>query len=323
VVSNIIIILEKEKNVDTREKNWVNTKTIFLQQNKILQGSFKNWNFKFLIHIDDVDISILNNLSKKNPKLNELITKKDFRILLSRGVELTKTGEIIFCGACQKFFPLPKKDLICPNCKHTLRREHIKKIISDSVPIEDKGTFKLFIYSLNRYEIKEYKYINTNKNGINYKNLEIYKDRIIIRQLSQNNLICATFDKNLSLTSQSFYNLKVCQSPVKEFNNIYLLGIINSLLLSYYFIQLFGSYKKLFPRILIEKIKDLPIRVPEKEWEKEVASKIIEKVKILLDFDEKESKKFNQIQKEIDNLVFILYELPDSHKQHIIKFMSN
>ncbi len=124
------------------------------------------------------------------------------------------------------------------------------------------------------------------------------------------------------MTSQSFYNLKVCQSPIKEFNNIYLLGLLNSLLLSYYFIQLFGSYKKLFPRILIEKIKDLPIKVPENEKEKEIASSIIEKVKILLDSDEKESNKFKQIQKSIDNLVFILYELPDSQKQHILEYMN-
>lgn len=322
VVSNIIIILEKEKYVNNREKNWIDTKTRDLQQNKILQSSLKNWNFKFLIDIDDIDISILSNLNKKNPKLNELITKKDFRILLSRGVELTKTGEIIFCIVCQKFIPLPKKDLICPNCKCDLKRESIEKIISDSVPIEDKGIFKLFIYSLNRYEIKEYKYINTNKIGINYKNLEIYNDRIIIRQLSQKNLICATYDKNLSFTSQSFYNLKVCQSPVKEFNNIYLLGILNSLLLSYYFIQLFGSYKKLFPRILIEKIKDLPIKVPESKEERKIASKIIENTKILLNSNEKSDKKIRQIQKIVDDLVFIIYTIPESHKQHILEFMN-
>ena len=323
VVSNIIIILEKEENVNNREKNWVNTKTAGLQKNKILQDSFKNWNFKFLIHLDDVDISILNNLSNNNPKLNEIITKKDYRILLSRGVELTKTGEIIFCGDCQKFFPLPKKELTCPNCKNTLRREHIEKIISDSVPIEDKSTFKLFIYSLNRYQIKEYKYINTNKNNINYKDFENYKDRIIIRQLSQNNLICATYDKNFSLTSQSFYNLKIVKSPIKEFNNKYLLGIINSKLLSFYFIKSFGSYKKLFPRILIEKIKNLPIKILESDKEKVVASKIIKKVEIMLQFAEDKGSRYYRLEEEIDSLVFDLYNIPDSNRLHILDFLNH
>ena len=125
------------------------------------------------------------------------------------------------------------------------------------------------------------------------------------------------------MTSQSFYNLKISQSPIREFNNLYLLGLINSLLLSYYFIQLFGSYKKLFPRILIEKIKDLPIKVPENDREKEIALKIIEKVEVLIDSDEKESNKLIQIQQDINNLVFNLYGLSDSQKQHIIKFLIN
>jgi hypothetical protein len=183
--------------------------------------------------------------------------------------------------------------------------------------------FKLFVDSIQRYQIRDYKYVALNKNGINYKNPEIYEDRIIIRQLSQNNLICATYDKDLSLTSQSFYNLKIVQSPVKEFNNLYLLGLINSLLLSYYFMQLFGSYKKLFPRILIEKIKDLPIKVPENEKEKEIASKIIERTKILLFSNEKDSKKLENIQKEVDDLVFRIYAIPGSQKQHILRFMNS
>ena len=124
------------------------------------------------------------------------------------------------------------------------------------------------------------------------------------------------------MTSQSLYNLKVCQSPIREFNNIYLLGIINSLLLSYYFIQSFGSYKKLFPRSLIEKIKDLPIKIPENDREKEVASKIIERTNILLNSNEKDGNKLEHIQKEIDDLVFIIYTIPDSQKQHILKFMN-
>jgi len=124
------------------------------------------------------------------------------------------------------------------------------------------------------------------------------------------------------LTSQSLYNLYCCQSPVREFNNIYLLGLINSLLLSYYFIQSFGSYKKLFPRILIEKIKDLPIKIPENEREKEVASEIIEKVKILLYTDENETIKVNQIQREIDELIFSLYDINYNDKQYIIDFMT-
>ncbi|MHA1931947.1 MAG: TaqI-like C-terminal specificity domain-containing protein, partial [Promethearchaeota archaeon] len=191
-----------------------------------------------------------------------------------------------------------------------------------STPKKNREHFRLFVDSIQRYQIRKYKYIEVEKNGINYKNSEIYEDRIIIRQLSQNNLICATYDNNLSLTSQSFYNLKICQSPVKEFNNLYLLGLINSLLLSYYFIQVFGSYKKLFPRILIEKIKDLPIKVPKNDKEKKIALKISEKVKILLNTNESEIIKLNQIQREIDGLIFSLYDINYNDRQYIIDLMA-
>jgi len=323
VVSNIIIILEKESNIAEREKNRIKVKIDTQELREIVQKSFKNWNYKFLIHLNDDDISIIIRLSEKFPKLRELMVKDDFKILLSRGVELTKTGEIIYCIQCKKYFPIPKKEFLCPDCKTHLKEEHIEKIVVDSNPKKNKDHYKLFVDSIQRYQIRDYKYIEINKNGINYKDPEIYEDRIIIRQLSQNNLICASYDKNSSLTSQSLYNLKICQSPIREFNNIYLLGIINSLLLSYYFIQSFGSYKKLFPRILIEKIKDLPIKIPQNEREKEIASKIIERTKILLISTEKDGKKFKQMQKEIDDLVFIIYAIPDSQKQHILEFMNH
>ena len=161
------------------------------------------------------------------------------------------------------------------------------------------------------------------KNGINYKDLNLYEDRIIIRQLSQNNFICATYDKNFSLTSQSFYNLKIIQSLSKEFNHSYLLGIINSTLLSYYFIKSFGSYKKLFPRILIEKIKNLPIKIPETEKEKNLAKIIIKQVNILLEAQDKSRILYEKIQQEIESLVFTLYQISSMDQTYILNYMKN
>ena len=323
IVSNIILVLEKESDVQERERNSIKIKFSNQEQREISQNSLKEWDYKFLIHLSDEDIYIINHLNNKFPKLKDLIKKDDFKILLSRGIELTKKGEIILCENCRKYFPIPKKVMNCPECKNPLKEEQIEKIIFNSVQNEDKDKFKLFINSINRYQVKDYSFIRIDKKGINYKDFKIYIDRIIIRQLSQNNLICATYDRDLSLTSQSFYNLRICQSPIIEFNNLYLLGIINSKLLSYYFIKLFGSYKKLFPRILIENIKDFPIKVPENNNEKELASKIIGKVEILLDLNESEVEKFNIIQKEIDNLVFELYEIPDVYQEPILEFINN
>ena len=94
-------------------------------------------------------------------------------------------------------------------------------------------------------------------------------------------MICATYNDSAT-TSQSYYNLKVKKSPISEFNEMYLLGLLNSQPLSYYFIKSFGSYKKLFPRILIEKLRSLPIKVPESKEERSLANKIINFVKKIM-----------------------------------------
>ncbi|MFX0083036.1 MAG: Eco57I restriction-modification methylase domain-containing protein [Candidatus Hodarchaeota archaeon] len=322
IVSNIILVLEKESDIKERECNSIKIKFSNKATKEISQKTLEEWDYRLLIHLDDKDINIINHLNKNFPKLKDLMIKEDFQFILSRGIELTKKGEVIFCKKCQKYFPIPKKVLICPECENLLEEGQMEKIIFDSIQNEDNVKFKLFINSISRYQVKDYRFIRTDKGGINYKDFEIYKNRIIIRQLSQNNLICATYDKNLSLTSQSFYNLKVCHSPIREFNNLYLLGIINSKLLSYYFIKLFGSYKKLFPRILIEKIKEFPIKFPENTEEIKLASKIIKKVEILLDLNDHEDQKSDIIQKEIDNLIFELYGISDSYQAHILEFMN-
>ncbi|MFW9941759.1 MAG: Eco57I restriction-modification methylase domain-containing protein [Candidatus Thorarchaeota archaeon] len=318
VVSNIILVLEKESNLQKRERNYIKVKLSNNKTKEISQKTLLKWKYKFLIHLSDEDINIINYINDNFPKLKEIMIKEDFNILLSRGVELTKKGEIILCENCKKYFPIPKKQLTCPECFNPLNEENIERIILDSIQSGDEYKFKLFINSINRYQVRDYSFIRIDKKGINYKNFEIYKDRLIIRQLSQNNLICATYDRNLSLTSQSFYNLRVYSSPIKEFNNIYLLGILNSKLLSYYFLKLFGSYKKLFPRVLIEKIKDFPISIPKTLKEKELASQVILKVKTLL-----EDYKSKDIQKEIDDLIFKLYKIPEEYQENIVDFLEN
>ena len=174
---------------------------------------------------------------------------------------------------------------------------------------------------MNRYKVKGIKFIDISKKGINYKNLESYKDKIVIRQLSQNNRICATYDKN-SLTSQSFYNLKILESPLPEFNNFYLLGIINSKLLSYYFMKIFGSYKQLFPRILIEKIKKFPIKLPKTPNELQISKSINDKVRKLL-FDDVSNNEMNKLQTDIDILTFKIYQVQENNQLYISEVLKD
>ncbi|MFW9987420.1 MAG: N-6 DNA methylase, partial [Candidatus Odinarchaeota archaeon] len=319
IVSNIIIILEKESNVIERNKNQIIIKATGEYEKKIPQVMIEKWSYKFLIHLNKIDFSIIEHLTTNFLEIKDLNTMDEFKYSLSRGVELTKAGEVIYCEKCKKYFPIPKSLLKCHECNSPLNKRRIEIIIFADPPkdsLNDK--YELYLYSIKRYQKMKYKYIDTSKVGINYKDLSNYQERIIIRQINQDNMICATYDQNLSLTSQSFYNLKIKNSPISEFNHFYLLGIINSMLLSYFFIKSFGSYKKLFPRILIEKIELFPIIIPDSDRLKQKAKKIIELVKrILNNFEEIES-----LQKKVDNLVFDLYEISEVNRKYILDYMS-
>ena len=112
VVSNIIIILKKESEKEKRENNTIRINYATskkLEEVKITQKMLKNWDYKFLINLNTKDVELINSLNKNFPKLKDLNKKEGFKISISRGVELAKTGEIIYCKRCELFFPVPKK----------------------------------------------------------------------------------------------------------------------------------------------------------------------------------------------------------------------
>jgi len=325
VVSNIILTLEKESDEIKRKNNQIIIKFPLSEpqvEKKILQNLIEQWNYEFLINLNENDIKILEHLNKDFPKLENLLESSDFNIKLSRGVELGKEGEIIFCANCQKYYPLPSKDLKCPECRSNLNSNFIEKIIVDEIPKDLESNFKPFIYSMNRYVINELKYVDTTKKGINYKDLDIYKDRIVIRQISQGNVICATYHEN-AITSQSNYNLKVKDTSILEFNNKYLLGLLNSKLLSYYFIKSFGSYKKLFPRILIEKLKALPIKVPLTPIEKQIADSLNDNIDRMLINVREKKEMTNFLQENSDRFVYDLYDINNKDRDYITDYIKN
>ncbi|MFX1274516.1 MAG: Eco57I restriction-modification methylase domain-containing protein [Promethearchaeota archaeon] len=325
IVSNIIIILQKENNNIEREMNYISINDTGNENKKpktIIQKYIRNWNYDYLIHLDDEDLNLLTHLTEDFLKLGDIMNLDGYQIELSRGVELGKEGKVIYCKKCDKFLPLPRNELKCSRCNTILDLNSMEKIIHKSLKKVNQN-YKPFIYSIDQYIVKEYRYIDITKNGINYKDFNLYKDRIIIRQISKNNRICATYCKSLSLTSQSFYNMKIIQSPISEFNNYYLLGLINSNLLTYFFIKSFGSYKKLFPRILIEKIKEFPIKIPKNKEDIKYSFKIIEKVKFLLNSKERDKALKIEKQKEIDDLVFQLYQIPNHLSKKICNYIQD
>jgi len=325
IVANVIIILQKEGEEKERFRNFIEINNPLINSGlkiSIKQTSLKEWDYKFLINLNEVDIKILEYLNSNFPKIKNIMKNPEYKIIIFRGVELGKDGKVLYCKKCNLYTPLPKNKIRCKHCNSNLDLNFAEKIIDHKIHKGIDKMYRPFLFSMNRYKVKQYKYINIAKKGINYKNIEDYKDRIVIRQLSQNNLICATYDRE-SLTSQSFYNLKIIKSPIPEFNHFYLLGLLNSQLLSYYFIKIFGSYKKLFPRILIEKVKNLPIKLPKAPNELLISRNIQVKVRKILSLNDLNKKEIDKLQNDIDSLVFNLYQISHKNRQYISKFLRN
>jgi type I restriction-modification system DNA methylase subunit len=319
VVSNVIIVLQKHSNEEERLNNKILIKMALKNDRSghyLIQYNIEKWDYKFLINLTQRDIKILDQLKSNFPKLLDIMKNSQFRISISRGVEIGKKGEIIYCKVCNKYFPLMKSNLVCSGCGSSLKKDSIENLIFDNIPNDLENDYRPFAYSLNRYIIKRYKYIKLGVEGINYKKHDIYKSRIVIRQLSQENMICAAYDEN-AFTSQSIYNLKIFQSPVLEFNNYYLLGLLNSQLLSYYLMKSFSSYKTLFPRILIENLWSLPVKVPESKEEKTYANKIINLVKKISISYMKNINLCFELQNSLDSLVFDLYNISEDQRLYI------
>ncbi len=323
IVANVILILQKEREEKERLRNLITIKSPLINSGlniSIKQSTLKEWEYEFLVNLNVDDIEILKYLNSNFPKIKNIMKNPEFKIILFRGVELGKEGAVVYCKKCKRYIPLPKNNNMCKDCYSLLDLHSVKKIVSDKIPKGSEENYRPFLVSMNRYHVKRYKYINTEKKGINYKNLEDYKDRIVIRQISQNNLICATYDEE-SLTSQSFYNLKIIKTPMPEFNHFYLLGLLNSQLLSYFFIKMFGSYKKLFPRILIEKVKNLPIKFPKTPNELLISKNIKEKVCKILSINDLSKKEMVKLQNDIDSLVFDIYQISYKNRQYISNFL--
>ncbi|MCJ7648323.1 MAG: hypothetical protein MUP85_06900, partial [Candidatus Lokiarchaeota archaeon] len=77
--------------------------------------------------------------------------------------------------------------------------------------------------------------------------------------------------------------------------------------------------KKLFPRILIEKIRNLPIKVPQTEFEKKISLEIVDLVKKML----MAPNFIIELEKQLNSLVFDLYNISEENGIYILEDFKN
>ncbi|MFN7259856.1 MAG: Eco57I restriction-modification methylase domain-containing protein [Cyclobacteriaceae bacterium] len=141
------------------------------------------------------------------------------------------------------------------------------------------------------------------------------KHKIVIRQIGASPT-ASLIEKPIAVTGNIFTIL----SKSLDFEK-YLLGIINSKLIEYYWKIMYGDFKASFPQVTIFSLSSIPIKEKPKE---EIYKRIVENVDLLLLLNEEKQgvklqTKIDQLQHRIEHsedrinqLVYELYELSEA-----------
>lgn len=220
------------------------------------QDFFISNNFNFSIDIASNDIRLIKHLESL-PKLMSCLKS-------SRGVELSKKGNILQCPHCSLWQPIPSKKTItvlCSHCKKSFDFETSKKssIIGAKENLDNPLPF-LRGEDLSRYGYLQKLYIEVQKPGINYKDISLYRTpKILVRKTGVG--ITAVLDYRSNVVNQVVYMFNFRSNDIKNILPLELfIAILNSRIITYFIIKKYGSTKWCtHPYLSQEMIEKLPI----------------------------------------------------------------
>lgn len=276
----------------------------------VLQSRFLNNNsYEFDIDTKDTEIELVNKIKSSAIDWDEYFK-------CGRGVEISKNGDVARCMHCGNWQGITKKqyekgDKKCNNCGNitSINKANIDILVSKDNNGKDGAEF-LVGENIKRFEINGNRYVKMGYKGINYKDVDIYKSKkLLIRKTGLG--INAVIDYAETIISQTIYYYILKEET--DFDLEYVLGVLNSRVLFYYYLKKYGENEwKSHPYLTHTIIKDLPIKKVNNE-NKEIASKISNLVKKIL-----EKGYSNSLDKEIEKLIMKLYGINEVEKKIII-----
>ncbi|MCU0447386.1 MAG: N-6 DNA methylase [Microscillaceae bacterium] len=176
---------------------------------------------------------------------------------------------------------------------------------------------------INRFELKfEKKYVLFDENDVsNFKDKAIYENpKILVRRIGQD--IIATLDEEKYYNVCDVYNLLAKNGTNLKF----VLGVLNSKLMSFYLKNKFKNAKKLFPKIPIAYLEQLPIPVlnVKDKTEKAQHDKLVSLVEQMLNLQKEKvqattpqdltqtERLITATDRQINTLVYALYDLSEA-----------
>ncbi len=284
----IIFILKKEPDLQKRKRKRIKIKVEIrdLQKKKWEEYTIKQSRF----YNESYKLFTIY----QSDGMNNIVKKMDMcsnrlseYVINARGVEIGKKSEIV----------------------------SLKKLGNDYIHF-------LVGEDIDRYIIRSHRYLKLGVKGIDYKSADLYSgEKILIRKTGTG--IRATYDNSGYYVIQVIYIFK----PKTEKPKIkYILGLLNSKLMSFYYFAKFGEKsKKTFPHLRQTAVLQLPIRTIDfsNPKEKKMHDDLVAMVEQMLALQKKyhsarleQDKKLYKTQidildKKIDSLVYQLYGLTE------------
>lgn len=193
------------------------------------------------------------------------------------------------------------------------KEDKIKKIFNSNKKINNSYLKHIKGVDVNRYFINwkgEYlsygEWIAAPRDPIFFQN-----ERIIIREIpNKKNLVVAYCNEEYTVKNSAHIAIVINL----QFETKYIVAILNSNVIGFYFKHKFGEYDSVFPKAKIGQCKQLPIpQISEKEQKP-----FVNLVDIILAKKEKGEDTSNE-EKEIDQMVYKLYELTDEEIEIVEK----
>lgn len=224
----------------------------------VLQGRFtENTACNFDVDTRTVEEALL-------AKIKQQSISWDQTFIFGRGVEISKTGKVVFCPSCgfaqgYKKVQMSEGKKECTNCGSEIlvTETKVQNVISK---IQTLQTIQIYVgENVRRYGITGECFIESNIPGINYKNRAMYTPpKLLVRKTGLG--INASIDTTGSMTSQTVYILKFKNSQHKVPLEYYL-ALLNSRVVYYFYLKAYGENEwKSHPYFTKQIIYSLPIR---------------------------------------------------------------
>ncbi|HGD7074125.1 TPA: TaqI-like C-terminal specificity domain-containing protein [Streptococcus agalactiae] len=161
-------------------------------------------------------------------------------------------------------------------------------------------------------------YVKYGENLAAPRDKEIFeKPRILVRQIPSK----STYAVEAVYTDSDVINdLNSMVITDIQVNPFYLLGILNSRLISLWFFMKFDKFqRRLFPQFKVNELGDFPIPDATDSQQEDIAQ-VVEQLMEEMKKDSPDTEKVNQLNLEIDELVMDLFDLAEEEKQTVRDF---